>query len=91
MRGVPLGDDGRGEEASDLAALFIVQGTVGDEDRVVLQVALRDRLGGEARLGGQVAGAEHLTGGGDRTDPPDVPLVLHAWAVRFSGPAGSTH
>jgi hypothetical protein len=68
--GVPLGDDGRCQEARDLAALLVVLRAVGDQDRVVLEVALRDGLGGEAGLRGGVAGAQHLAGGLQGPDAP---------------------
>ena len=81
-----IGDHGGREEAGHLGALLIVQGTVRDEDRMMLEAPLRDELGGESRLGRRVSGSEDLPGGRQRTNPPDPPLPLDPGLGRLAGP-----
>lgn len=86
MRMMPIGDHGGREEAGHLGALLVVQGTVRDEDRMMLKAPLRDELGGESRLGRRVPGSEDLPGGRQRTNPPDLPLPLDPGLGRLAGP-----
>ena len=73
---VPVGDDGGGEEAGELSALRVMGLPVGDEDRVAAEYAARNPLCGESGLSREVSGPQHLAGGVEGADAPEVGTVF---------------